>query len=306
LKLEKEPDILELERLEEELSYSKDQVNFSDTVSMYLKDIGLVKLLTRDEEIDLAKKVSLARDSIDKNVVKTGKEAKDRLVEANLRLVVGIAKKYTYSDVSLMDLIQEGNMGLMKAVEKFDYEKGYKFSTYATWWIRQSISRSISNNSRTIRLPVHIYDTVSKVRRGKRDYINQYGIEPDVETVSKISGIPISTLKLISLYSDDPISIDTPIGDGNTTLIDWIKDTINLDPEKYNKIKELEEYVIEILQELNEREQTIIKMRFGIETNKKTLEEIGKYFGITRERVRQIERRAIKKLRKLKCHQNYI
>lgn len=299
MKLEKEPNIFELERLEEELSNSKDLVNLSDPLSIYLKDIGQVKLLTREEEIELAKTVSMARDSTDEKVIKLGKEARDRLIVANLRLVVSIAKKYSYSNVPLMDIIQDGTMGLMKAVDRYQVEKGFKFSTYATWWIRQSISRSISNNSRTIRLPVHVYDTLSKVRRVKRNYVNEHGIEPDIETVSKISGIPISTLRLINLYSDDTLSLDNPFGDENSTLNDITEDTRNLNPDEHNKVKILEEFVIEILQVLSEREQTIIKMRFGIESKEKTLEEIGQYFGITKERVRQIESKAIKKLRKI-------
>jgi RNA polymerase primary sigma factor len=299
LKSEKEPNIFELERLEEELSNSKDIVNLSDNVSMYLKDIGLVKLLTREEEIELAQLVSDARNSIDERVTRLGKEASDRLVEANLRLVVSIAKKYIYHNVSLMDLIQDGNMGLMKAVDRFEIEKGFKFSTYATWWIRQSISRSISNNSKTIRIPVHVYDTISRVKKVKREYQNEHGVEPDIETVSNISGIPISTLRLISIYVDDTISLDKLIGEGNTTLGDSTKDSNNPNPEENDKIKELEEYIIQILEVLDEREQSIIKMRFGIECEEKTLGEIGQILGITRERVRQIEKRVINKLHKI-------
>lgn len=299
MKPEKEPNIFELERLEEELSNSKDVVNLSDNVSMYLKDIGLVKLLTREEEIELAILVSRARNSTDDEVIKLGKVASDRLVEANLRLVVSIAKKYIYHYVSLMDLIQDGNMGLMKAVDRFEIERGFKFSTYATWWIRQSISRSISNNSKTIRILVHVYDTISRVKKVKREYQNENGIEPSIETVSKISGIPISTLRLISIYVDDTISLDKLIGEGNTTLGDSTKDPNNPNPEENDKIKELEEYIIQILEVLDEREQSIIKMRFGIECEEKTLGEIGQILGITRERVRQIEKRAINKLHKI-------
>jgi len=299
LKFEKEPNISELERLEEELSNSKDLVQLSDALSVFLKDIGGVKLLTRGEEIELAKLVTLARDSKDETVIKLGKEARDKMIVANLRLVVSIAKKYTYSNEPFRDLIQDGTMGLMKAVDRYQVERGFKFSTYATWWIRQSISRSISNNSRTIRIPVHVYDTQSKVRRVKRDYVNKHGIEPDLETVSKMSGIPLSTLRLDSVYIDDTISLDNPIGDGNSTLIDSTKDTNNPDPEEYNKIIELEEFVTEILEVLNEREQKIIKMRYGIETEVKTLGEIGILLGITRERVRQIESVAIEKLREI-------
>ena len=299
MKFEKEPNISELERLEEELSNSKDLVQLSDALSVFLKDIGGVKLLTRGEEIELAKLVTLARDSKDETVIKLGKEARDKMIVANLRLVVSIAKKYTYSNEPFRDLIQDGTMGLMKAVDRYQVERGFKFSTYATWWIRQSISRSISNNSRTIRIPVHVYDTQSKVRRVKRDYVNKHGIEPDLETVSKMSGIPLSTLRLDSVYIDDTISLDNPIGDGNSTLIDSTKDTNNPDPEEYNKIIELEEFVTEILEVLNEREQKIIKMRYGIETEVKTLGEIGILLGITRERVRQIESVAIEKLREI-------
>ena len=297
MKLEKEPNITELERLEKELSNSNDLVNLGDNISMYLKDIGLVKLLTREEEIELAELVSRARNSTDEKVIKLGKEAGDILVEANLRLVVSIAKKYIYHDVSLMDLIQEGNMGLMKAVQRFEVERGFKFSTYATWWIRQSISRSISNHSKTIRIPVHVYDTLSKVRRVKRNYTNEHSVEPDIETISKLSGVPISTLKFISIYIDDTVSLDYPIGDGSSTINDTTRDTTNPDPAEYNRIKELETYVAKILEVLDERECDIIKMRFGIESEEKTLGEIGKILGITRERVRQIESRAIKKLR---------
>lgn len=298
MKLDKEPNIFELEKLEEELSNSKDLVNLSDPLSIYLKDIGQVKLLTREEEIELAKAVLMARDSTDDKVIKLGKEARDRLIVVNLRLVVSIAKKYSYSNVPLMDIIQDGTMGLMKAVDRYQVEKGFKFSTYATWWIIQSISRSISNNSKTIRIPVHVYDTLSKVRRVKRNYVNEHGIEPDIETVSKISGIPISTLRLISLYIDDVISLDNPIGDEGFTLNDSIKDKKNKNPDEDDMAKILEEFVIEILHVLNERDQTIIKMRFGIESDEKTLEEVGQYLGITKERVRQLESKAIEKLRK--------
>jgi RNA polymerase primary sigma factor len=299
LKIDNEPTIFELEILDKELSNSKDFVNFGDSVSIYLKDIGQYKLLTREEETELAKRITIARESTDEKIIDLGKGARDRLIVANLRLVVSIAKNYSYYNIPLMDIIQDGTMGLMKAVDRYQVDKGFRFSTYATWWIRQSISRAISNNSRTIRLPVHVYDTLSKIRRVKRNYVNQYGNEPDIETISKISGIPISTLRLISLYINDTISLDNVIGDGSSTLNDSIHDSGSLNPEEHNRIKELEEYVIKIIRELSEREQLIIKMRFGIEFEEKTLEEIGQYLGITRERVRQLEKRAIEKLRKL-------
>ena len=299
MKLENEPTIFDLEIIEGELSNSKDLLNLGDPLSIYLKDIGQVKLLTREEEIELSKTVSMARDSTDETVIKLGKEARDRLVEANLRLVVSIAKKYSYSNVTLMDLIQEGTMGLMKAVDRYQVEKGFKFSTYATWWIRQSISRSISNNSRTIRLPVHFSDMLSKVQRVKRNYINEHGIEPDIETLSKITKISSVSLEMINLYIGDTISLDQSVGDGNSTYNDLTKDKRNLNPDDFDKAKILEEFVIEILQELNEREQTIIKMRFGIESDEKTLEEIGILLDVSKERVRQIESKAIWKLRKI-------
>lgn len=298
MKLEKEPTIFELQRLEEELSNSKDPVKLKDPLSIYLKDIGQVKLLSREEEIELATMVMMARDSTDDKIIRLGREARDRLIVANLRLVVSVAKKYTYSNVSLMDLIQDGTMGLMRAVDGYQVDKGFKFSTYATWWIIQSISRSIANNSRTIRIPVHVYDTLSKILRFKRNYVDEHGMEPDIQTVSKITGISIVTLKMINIYIEDTLSLDNPIGDGDSTLKDLTEDTNNPDPEEYNKIKELEEYVIEILQVLNEREQTIIKMKFGIESDEQTLEEIGKYFGISKQRVGQILSNAIEKLRK--------
>jgi RNA polymerase primary sigma factor len=298
LKPEIEPNIFELERLEKELSEVKAPVNLSDTLSVYLKDIGVVELLTRDEEIELAKTISRAHESADGEVIRLGKEARDRLIVANLRLVVSIAKKYTFSNVPLMDLIQEGAMGLMKAVDRYQVEKGFKFSTYATWWIRQSISRSISNDSRTIRLPAYIYDALSKVRKVKSNYLNEHGIEPDIETISQKSGISIVTLKMINLCSEDAVSLDQIVGDGDTTIKDLAQDTSNLNPDEYNKAKEMDEFVSALLQELDERERTIIKMRFGIESNEKTLEEIGQFLGITRERVRQLESRAIEKLKK--------
>ena len=297
MKPEQEPNITDLERLEDELSKSKDIVNLTDSVSMYMKDIGLVRLLTRDEEINLFKRVSEARNSADEKTIRSGILARNKLIEANLRLVVSVAKKYVYHNNSLMDLIQEGNFGLMKAVDRFEVERGFKFSTYATWWIRQAISRSISNHSKTIRIPVHVYDALAKVRKSKRSHLEKYGKEPDIETISKLSGIPVSTLRLIMLYMDETVSLDKPIGEGNITLNDSIKDTENPNPEENNEAIELEEYVNEIIEVLDEREKDIIKMRFGIECEEKTLGEIGEILGITRERVRQIENKAIMKMR---------
>lgn len=297
MKLEKEPSVFDLERLEKASSHSNSQTIMNDPLSIYLHDIGQVKLLSREEEIELAERILSARGSTDEKVIKSGKEARDRMVVANLRLVVSIAKTYTYSNLPLMDLVQDGTMGLMKAVDRYQVEKGVKFSTYATWWIRQSISRSIANTSRTIRLPAHVYEMMATVRKAKRKYVIEHGKEPDIETVSKMTGISLGLLNLITLYREDALSLDQSVGDGDSTLNDLIEDTRHLDPDEHDQARILEESVIKLLKELSEREQMIIKMRFGIESDKKTLDEIGQSLGITRERVRQLENRAIKKLR---------
>lgn len=297
LNIEKEPSDFELDQIENDFLKSKD-IHLSDSLGIYLKDIGQVKLLTREEEIELAHAISNARGSIDEIAIMHGKNARDKMILANMRLVVSIAKKYAYSNLELMDLIQDGSMGLMKAVDRFQVERGFKFSTYATWWIRQSISRSISDTSRTIRLPVYIHDMLSAVRKVKRHYFNEYGMEPNIEIISEISGIPVSTLKMLELYNSDTISINQPLDD-DSTLADIIKDNKTPTPEEYYNFKVLEAYVQSILEELTKREREIIKMRYGIESDKKTLDEIGKIFGITRERVRQLESNAIKKLKKI-------
>ena len=297
LNIEKEPSDFELDQIENDFLKSKD-IHLSDSLGIYLKDIGQVKLLTREEEIELAHAISNARGSIDEIAIMHGKNARDKMILANMRLVVSIAKKYAYSNLELMDLIQDGSMGLMKAVDRFQVERGFKFSTYATWWIRQSISRSISDTSRTIRLPVYIHDMLSAVRKVKRHYFNEYGMEPNIEIISEISGIPVSTLKMLELYNSDTISINQPLDD-DSTLADIIKDNKTPTPEEYYNFKVLVAYVQSILEELTKREREIIKMRYGIESDKKTLDEIGKIFGITRERVRQLESNAIKKLKKI-------
>lgn len=298
LNKEKEPSDLELKQIENDLLKSKD-IHSSDSLGIYLNDIGQVKLLTREEEIELANTITNACGSIDAHAIMQGKNARDRLILANMRLVVSIAKKYAYSNLELMDLIQDGSMGLMKAVDRFQVERGFKFSTYATWWIRQAISRSISDTSRTIRLPAYIHEMLSTVRKVKRHYLNEYGTEPNIEIISEISGIPISTLKMLELYNSDTISIDQSLGDDDSTLADIIRDSTTPTPEENNNFKVLEAYVLSVLEELTKREREIIKMRYGIESDIKTLDEIGKMFGITRERVRQLESKAIKKLRKI-------
>ena len=296
--IENEPSDSVLSKIENELMMSQD-VDLNNSLRSYLRDIGQVKLLTKDEEVELAKAISLANGSMDHEIIKEGKNARDKLILANLRLVVSIAKKYSYSNLEIMDLIQDGTMGLMKAVDRYQVERGFRFSTYATWWIRQSISRSISDTSRTIRLPVYIHEMLSYVRKIKRHYINEHGVEPDIETISRISGIPIQTLKLINMYDLNTLSIDQPISDDGTTLAEIAEDKDNPDPDKYYKILIFEEYVNEILEELSKREREIIKMRFGIGTEEKTLNEIGRILGITRERVRQIQTKAMEKIRKM-------
>ena len=298
LNIDKEPSDFELDQIEKVLFKSKD-INLNDSLGLYLKDIGQEKLLTREEEIELANTIKSSRGSLDEKVILYGQRARDKMILANMRLVVSIAKKYAHSNLELADLIQDGSMGLMKAVDRFQVERGFKFSTYATWWIRQAISRSISDTSRTIRLPVYIHDMLSAVRKIKRHYANENGVEPDMDIISEISGIPASTLKMLELYNADTISIDQSVGDDDSTLVDVVKDTKNPTPEEYHKFKVLEAYVISILEELTKREREVIKMRYGIESDKKTLEEIGKIFGISRERVRQIESKAIKKLKKI-------
>lgn len=288
----------ELERSETELENLKDLVNLSDSLSVYLKDIGKIQLLTREEEIELANRVSAARKSNNEKIIELGKEARDKLVVSNLRLVVNIAKKYRYTNVPMMDLIQEGNMGLMKAIDRFQVKKGFRLSTYATWWIRQFISRSISNTARTIRIPVHIYDSLSVIKKVTNKYKKEHGKEPDIETVSKLTNISKPSLKIIYLCSDDAISLDQTVGEDDSKLLDFTEDKKNKNPEEYNNEKELDEFVDDILQVLDKREQAIIKMRFGIESNEMTLGEVGDLFGISRERVRQIQSRAMKKLKK--------
>ncbi|MCD4827478.1 MAG: sigma-70 family RNA polymerase sigma factor [Acholeplasmataceae bacterium] len=287
-----------MESIDEELSNSNKFDNLIDPVSIFLRDIGQIKLLTREEEIELSTRVSIARISIDEKSIKLGKEARDSLIVANLRLVVSIAKKYTYSNLSFMDLVQEGTLGLMKAVDRFQIEKGFRLSTYATWWIRQSISRAIANTSRTIRTPVYISDMSSKIRRFTREYINVYGKEPDEETVSKIIGISTDVLRDIKNYTYDTSSLDQDVGDEGSTFKNLTVDKNNPNPEDIYYVEILEEYVIEILKELDVREQIIIKMKFGIGTDEKTLEEIGEHFGISKQRVGQIANKAINKLRK--------
>ncbi len=266
----------------------------NDSVQMYLREIGRVPLLTREEEVQLAKRK-------EKNDV----AAKQNLAEANLRLVVSIAKKYVgrSANLSLLDLIQEGNIGLFRAVEKFDYRKGYKFSTYATWWIRQAITRAIADQSRTIRIPVHMVETINKFSQITRRLVQDLGREPMPEEIASEMGIEIEKVRHIMKISQDTVSLETSVGedDDDSTLRDFIEDTDTILPSQTAGRKLLKEYVKEILVELSPREQKILKLRFGLEDGvAHTLEEIGQEFGVTRERIRQIEAKALEKIRKHK------
>ena len=258
-----------------------------DPFIQYLKEIGNIPLLTHDEEIDLAQKILEGNDA-----------AKEKLITSNLRLVVSVAKKYYNSGMATLDLIQEGNLGLIKAVEKFDYTKGFKFSTYATWWSRQSISRSISDQSRTIRIPVHMSETINKVSRARAKLSQILNRDPDDEEIAKEMGMSIEKLHEVNRYAQELISLDTPVGeDGDSNFGDFIPDNDQESPFKNILQEELHNRIILALETLTPREQKVIKMRYGIDMEKTyTLEEIGKEFGITRERIRQIESKAIKKL----------
>ena len=263
-------------------------VAVDDPVRMYLKEIGKVPLLTADEEIALAKKME-----------KGDEEAKKRLCEANLRLVVSIAKRYVGRGMLFLDLIQEGNLGLIKAVDKFDYRKGYKFSTYATWWIRQAITRSIADQARTIRIPVHMVETINKLIRVSRQLLQAYGREPTPEEIAAEMGITVDKVREIQKIAQEPVSLETPIGEEEDShLGDFIEDDQVPAPAEAAAFSMLKEQLMEVLDELTDREQKVLKLRFGLEDGRaRTLEEVGKEFDVTRERIRQIEAKALRKLR---------
>ena len=263
-------------------------VSTEDPVRMYLKEIGNVPLLTSEEEVELAKRVEAGDE-----------EAKRKLTEANLRLVVSIAKKYVGRGMPFLDLIQEGNMGLMKAVEKFDYNKGYKFSTYATWWIRQAITRGIADTGRTIRVPVHMVETINKTLRMTRTLLQELGREPTPEEVAEHLGVPVSRVREVLKISRDPVSLDTPIGEEDDShLGDFIEDDSALSPADSAAFSMLKAELAQALESLTERERQVIRLRFGLEDGRqRTLEEVGKEFNVTRERIRQIEAKALRKLR---------
>ena len=265
-----------------------DGVSIEDPVRMYLKEIGKVPLLSAEEEIDLAQKMEMG-----------DQEAKKRLAEANLRLVVSIAKRYVGRGMLFLDLIQEGNLGLIKAVEKFDYRKGYKFSTYATWWIRQAITRAIADQARTIRIPVHMVETINKLIRVSRQLLQELGREPLPEEIAEEMNMPVERVREILKISQEPVSLETPIGEEEDShLGDFIQDDNVPVPAEAAAFTLLKEQLEEVLGTLTEREQKVLTLRFGLEDGRaRTLEEVGKEFNVTRERIRQIEAKALRKLR---------
>ena len=265
-----------------------DGYNLEDPVRMYLKEIGKVPLLTAEEEIELAKRMEEGDE-----------EAKKRLSEANLRLVVSIAKRYVGRGMLFLDLIQEGNLGLIKAVEKFDYSKGYKFSTYATWWIRQAITRAIADQARTIRIPVHMVETINKLVRVSRQLLQQLGREPSPEEIAVEMNMPVERVREILKISQEPVSLETPIGEEEDShLGDFIQDDNVPVPAEAAAFTLLKEQLRDVLSTLTEREQKVLRLRFGLDDGRaRTLEEVGKEFNVTRERIRQIEAKALRKLR---------
>ena len=263
-------------------------VSIEDPVRMYLKEIGKVSLLSADEEIELAKRME-----------KGDEAAKKRLAEANLRLVVSIAKRYVGREMLFLDLIQEGNLGLIKAVEKFDYRKGYKFSTYATWWIRQAITRAIADQARTIRIPVHMVETINKLIRVSRQLLQELGREPTPEEIAEEMDMPVDRVREILKISQEPVSLETPIGEEEDShLGDFIQDDNVPVPADAAAFTLLKEQLVEVLSTLTDREQKVLRLRFGLDDGRaRTLEEVGKEFNVTRERIRQIEAKALRKLR---------
>ncbi len=259
-----------------------------DAVKMYLKDIGRVPLLTPDEEVELAKRMEEGDE-----------EAKKKLSEANLRLVVSIAKRYVGRNMHFLDLIQEGNLGLMKAVDKFDYTKGFKFSTYATWWIRQSITRAIADQARTIRIPVHMVETINKQVRATRTLLQRLGREPSPEEIAEYLGCPVEKVREIQKIAQDPVSLETPIGEEEDShLGDFIEDDKAQSPVEVAESNMLREQLIQVLNTLTPREEKVLRLRYGLDdSHPRTLEEVGKEFNVTRERIRQIEAKALRKLR---------
>ena len=291
-----EPDLFLEEEMEEEEEIAVDPMDLSvpdgislaDPIRMYLKEIGKIPLLSTEEEIELAKRME-----------KGDEEARKKLAEANLRLVVSIAKRYAGRGMQFLDLIQEGNLGLIKAVEKFDYRKGYKFSTYATWWIRQAITRAIADQARTIRIPVHMVETINRLIRTSRQMVQELGREPTPEELARKLDMPVERVREIKKISQDPVSLETPIGEEEDShLGDFIQDDNVMVPADQATFTLLHEQLMESLETLTEREQQVLRLRFGLDDGRpRTLEEVGRVFHVTRERIRQIEAKALRKLR---------
>jgi len=295
-----------------------DSFNIDDPVRMYLKEIGKVPLLTADQEVELATAMTAGREAKErldeaeangetlpaeelaqlKKQVKAGERAKQQLAEANLRLVVSIAKRYVGRGMLFLDLIQEGNLGLIKAVEKFDYTKGYKFSTYATWWIRQAITRAIADQARTIRIPVHMVETINKVIRVSRQLLQELGHDPSPEEISEEMNMPVDKVREILKIAQEPVSLETPIGEEEDShLGDFIPDEAASEPSEAASFTLLKEQLVDVLSTLTPREEKVLKLRFGIEDGRTRTLEVGKEFNVTRERIRQIEAKALRKLR---------
>ncbi len=268
--------------------FRSSDIGLDDPVKMYLKDIGRVPLLSADDEIDLARRMQEGDE-----------EAKKKLSEANLRLVVSIAKRYVGRGMLFLDLIQEGNLGLMKAVEKFDYQKGFKFSTYATWWIRQAITRAIADQARTIRIPVHMVETINKLTRVSRILLQKYGREPTPAEIAKEMNISEERVREIQKIAQDPVSLETPIGEEEDSHIgDFIEDDKTVAPSDSVSTTMLKETLLNVLNSLTPREEKVLRLRYGVDDGRpRTLEEVGKEFNVTRERIRQIEAKALRKLR---------
>ncbi|MBC8588365.1 RNA polymerase sigma factor RpoD [Paratissierella segnis] len=285
--LDKDPEKEFKKIKEDDLSVPKG-VNIDDPVRMYLKEIGKIPLLTGEEEIELAKRMEAGDE-----------EAKKKLAEANLRLVVSIAKRYVGRGMLFLDLIQEGNLGLMKAVEKFEYKKGFKFSTYATWWIRQAITRAIADQARTIRIPVHMVETINKLVRVQRQLVQELGRDPLPEEIGKEMNLDVDKVREIMKIAQEPVSLETPIGEEEDShLGDFIPDDEVLAPAEAATFTMLREQLIDVLDSLTPREQKVLRLRFGLDDGRaRTLEEVGKEFDVTRERIRQIEAKALRKLR---------
>ena len=318
-----EPPLEEIAEIEEEELVDPntlvDSFNIDDPVRMYLKEIGKVALLTADEEVVLATAMTAGHEAQERmdtaaengetlsdeemaqlnRAIKAGEAAKQSLAEANLRLVVSIAKRYVGRGMLFLDLIQEGNLGLIKAVEKFDYTKGYKFSTYATWWIRQAITRAIADQARTIRIPVHMVETINKVIRVSRQLLQELGHDPSAEEISEEMGMPVEKVREILKIAQEPVSLETPIGEEEDShLGDFIPDEGASEPSEAASFTLLKEQLVDVLSTLTPREEKVLKLRFGIEDGRtRTLEEVGKEFNVTRERIRQIEAKALRKLR---------